>query len=259
MHKFITLLLITLLSLSFITEAHAKRFGGGRSFGVTRSASSYSQAPRAASAMSNPMMTKAKNIFMGLALGGLLASLFMGNGFGTGLLTWAMVLGGIFLITMLIRSRFQPRVANANMANSQFSNFQQQPYTPFQQAAANTAVDHSQFLRQAKATFLRLQAAYDNKNLADIRQFTMPEVFAEIQMQLTERGNEANITEVISLNAEVDQDHQTEMSVRFSGMIKEDLNAAAEPFNEIWHFVQEGYNGSWKVAGIQQEIVGSKV
>jgi predicted lipid-binding transport protein (Tim44 family) len=42
-------------------------------------------------------------------------------------------------------------------------------------------------------------------------------------------------------------------SVRFSGMIRERADAAAEPFSEIWH-LEKPLNGAtgWLIAGIQQ-------
>ena len=40
------------------------------------------------------------------------------------------------------------------------------------------------FLRSAKTSFIRLQAANDRKDLNDIREYTTPEMFAEISMQL---------------------------------------------------------------------------
>jgi predicted lipid-binding transport protein (Tim44 family) len=42
-------------------------------------------------------------------------------------------------------------------------------------------------------------------------------------------------------------------SVRFHGLIREDLEGAALPFDEVWHLTRAG-DGSrgWVVAGIQQ-------
>ena len=81
------------------------------------------------------------------------------------------------------------------------------------------------FLRDAKTKFIRLQAAYDQKNLADIKEFTSPEVLAEIQMQFQERENASNDTEVVSLEAELldvsNEGNLLTASVRFSGRIKE--------------------------------------
>jgi predicted lipid-binding transport protein (Tim44 family) len=41
--------------------------------------------------------------------------------------------------------------------------------------------------------------------------------------------------------------------VRFTGLIREEFNAAAEPFDEIWHMVKprDGSRG-WTLAGIEQ-------
>ena len=46
----------------------------------------------------------------GLAVGGLLASLFMSNGIGSGILSWLLV-GGLMLVSFitLIRNKMQPK------------------------------------------------------------------------------------------------------------------------------------------------------
>jgi predicted lipid-binding transport protein (Tim44 family) len=43
------------------------------------------------------------------------------------------------------------------------------------------------------------------------------------------------------------------VSVRFNGLLREEDNAAATPFDEIWHLTKptDGSRG-WVVAGIQQ-------
>jgi predicted lipid-binding transport protein (Tim44 family) len=44
------------------------------------------------------------------------------------------------------------------------------------------------------------------------------------------------------------------VSVRFTGMVTEDLHSSAQQFSEIWHFVKPaGSQQDWVVAGIQQE------
>ena len=43
------------------------------------------------------------------------------------------------------------------------------------------------------------------------------------------------------------------VSVRFTGLIREAANAAAEPFDEIWHMTKpRDGKGGWVLAGIQQ-------
>ena len=42
-------------------------------------------------------------------------------------------------------------------------------------------------------------------------------------------------------------------SVRFTGMIREEAGATAQPFDEVWNFTRPiGSQGGWVLAGIQQ-------
>jgi predicted lipid-binding transport protein (Tim44 family) len=117
--------------------------------------------------------------------------------------------------------------------------------------------DVQPFLRNAKTYFVRLQAAWDQGNASDIREFTTPEMYAELKMQLQERGPSPSHTDVVTLDADllgierVGDDYMA--SVRFSGRIKEAENAPAEPFTEVWNLVKPVSGpGGWVLAGIQQ-------
>src|SRR5579864_813223 len=117
--------------------------------------------------------------------------------------------------------------------------------------------DAEAFVRNAKVYFVRLQAAWDVGNMEDIREFTTPEMFAEVKVDLASRGTEENQTDVVQLNAELlgVEDRGTEYlaSVRFSGLIRETAGAAAEPFVEIWNLSKSTRTGEgWLLAGIQQ-------
>ncbi|MBS3995925.1 MAG: Tim44 domain-containing protein, partial [Hydrogenophaga sp.] len=59
------------------------------------------------------------------------------------------------------------------------------------------------FVRNAKVNFIRLQAANDAGNLDDLRAFTSPEMFAELQMDIQERKGATQETRVLELNADV--------------------------------------------------------
>lgn len=118
--------------------------------------------------------------------------------------------------------------------------------------------DTESFLRNAKVHFVRLQAAWDGGNLDDIREFTTPEMFAEIKMDLAERGAEVNKTDVVTLEAQMlgieSSPNQHLASVRFSGMIRERAGEAAQPFGEVWNLAKPvSGSGGWLLAGIQQE------
>ena len=117
--------------------------------------------------------------------------------------------------------------------------------------------DSAGFLRQAKTYFIRLQAAWDKADINDIREFTNGEMYAEIKLQIQERGASPNVTDVVTLDAELlgieSLPNDYLASVKFSGMIKEAANAPAEAFKEVWNLSKpvDGSSG-WVLAGIQQ-------
>ena len=102
-----------------------------------------------------------------------------------------------------------------------------------------------------------LQAANDAGNLDDIREFTTPEVFAEIKLSLAERGGAKQETDVVTIDADVlevvEEPARYIVSVRFTGLLREEKDAPATPIDEVWHLVKprEG-QGGWLLAGIQQ-------
>ena len=117
--------------------------------------------------------------------------------------------------------------------------------------------DAAGFARNAKVNFIRMQAASDAGDLDDIRQFTSPEMFAELKVDLAERGGAVQHSEVVHIDADVidveeDADRYV-VSVRFTGSMRETGSTAAEPFDEVWHLVKARTgNTGWVVAGIQQ-------
>ncbi|MDE1179598.1 TIM44-like domain-containing protein [Paraburkholderia sp.] len=119
--------------------------------------------------------------------------------------------------------------------------------------------DSEAFLRNAKVYFVRLQAAWDAGNMDDIREFTTPEMFAEVKVDLDSRGTQGNQTDVVQLNADLlgveDRGSDYFASVRFSGLIRETAGASAEPFVEIWNLSRASRNNEgWLLAGIQQVV-----
>lgn len=131
------------------------------------------------------------------------------------------------------------------------------PAVPAPSLGIPAGFDVETFTRNAKVYFVRLQAAWDAGNLNDIREFTTPEMFAEIRMQLEERGTVPNQTDVVTLDAEVlgvastASEHMA--SVRFHGMLREQEGGAAQPFDEVWNLTKPAQGGGgWVLAGIQQ-------
>ena len=74
---------------------------------------------------------------------------------------------------------------------------------------------------------------------------------------MQERGPGPNITDVVSLDAELlgieTLNNEYMASVKFSGMIRESEGAPAEPFAEVWNMTRPiSKEGGWVLAGIQQ-------
>lgn len=156
-----------------------------------------------------------------------------------------------------------PEIGSRLESNARPMAFQAEPNATAASPAGNLQwgvpadFDVPSFLRNAKTYFIRLQAAWDRGDVNDIREFTTPEMFAELKMQLQERGAAASHTDVVSMDAELLGIEQVGdeylASVRFSGMIKEAENAQAEPFTEVWNLVKPvSGKGGWILAGIQQ-------
>lgn len=139
-------------------------------------------------------------------------------------------------------------------ASSGFDTPEPAPHTPW---GVPAGFDNESFLRTAKTSFIRMQAAWDKGDVADLNLFTSPEVFAELKMQIQERGGQKDFTDVVSIDAQLlgieTVNNEYLASVQFNGMIKPAPDALAEPFAEVWN-MSKPVNGSsgWILAGIQQ-------
>ena len=302
MKKFLVTLMVAVSALSVVvSEAQAKRMGGGGSFGkqsqsVSRQQAAPMQNQQAAPAAAKPAAPAAapaqpakpsmwKGILggalLGLGLGALLSHLGIGGALASMISTILMVgllaAAAYFIYRMLTRkqngaqakSAFQPAAAGPGFATPDIGSriepaALQSPSAMASAAAAGDApwgvpadFDTAGFLRHAKTYFIRLQAAWDKADVNDLREFTSPEMFAEMKQQLLERGALSNHTDVVSIDAQllgietIGDEHLA--SVRFTGMIRETENAPAEAFTEVWNLSKPvSGNGGWVLAGIQQ-------
>jgi len=269
MKRFFLLFAICLTCVSFLAAtAEAKRFGGGSSIGKQRSVTPQ-QTQQAAPQPGAPAQPAAPGgnrwlgPLAGLAAGIGLAALFSCLGLNEGMgMLMTILLGGMLL--MFLVSMFRRKAESATQyagAGAPYHQPQpvQQPLSGGPVSGSNIPADFpvDAFLRSAKTSFIRLQAANDRKDLDDIREYTTPEMFAEISMQIRERDNAPQRTDVLSLNTELlevanDGDYAI-ASVRMTGHLREN-NAATENFDEVWH-VQKHLRDDkavWLLAGIQQ-------
>ncbi len=276
MKRFLMILSIALTCLSlFATSVEAKRFGGGGSFGKQRSmAPQQAQKPTSTPAQGANATAPAGNKWLGplagLAIGAGLGALFAGGlgGMGSALsgILMALLAAGAVMFLIAKFRKPQPAMQYAGVTAPYRENTQNQhsfatgtSTPPSLSTTGNIPADFPKesFLRSAKTSFIRLQAANDRKDLNDIREYTTPEMFAEISMQMHERDNTPQHTNVISINAEllevVNEADLALASVRFTGQLSEN-NATPDNIDEIWHVQKDlkDDNSVWLLAGIQQ-------
>ncbi|MFZ6721470.1 Tim44 domain-containing protein [Undibacterium sp. Ji49W] len=307
MKKFLIAMLVVASTMAMtVSDAEAKRLGGGGSIGrqsnnVSRQATTppantgnFNQAkpaaPAAAPAAAIPPKPASpwKGIVGGLIGGALLGAALSHFGLGGAvasmlgsLLTFALIGFAIFFVIRLFRNKNSQgaapgfnQTAYAGMPSNSTPEIgsRQQPMA-FQGNAAPAAdtnandvnanwtvpadFDVPGFLRNAKGYFIRLQAAWDKADINDLREFTTAEMYAELKLQIQERGASSNVTDVVTLNADllgvetVGADHLA--SIKFTGMIKESQTAPAEAFTEVWNLSKPvNGQGGWVLAGIQQ-------
>ena len=274
---------LTIFALGLgIGNAEAARLGGSKSVGMQRQslapkpASPAQAAPAAPSApVGAPAATPKRNwlgplagLAAGLGIAALLSKFGMGAGMANILMIALLAMAAVFVFKWL----FRRNASAAQPAGSlQYAGVSRTVMTPPPQAtpslgssaAAPSAqqipagFDTQAFLRIAKLNFVRLQASNDAKSLDDIREFVSPELYAEIKMQMDERGDSPQQTDIVTLNAELlevlTEGNRHIASVHFSGTLREAVGATATPFDEIWNLAKpvSGDKG-WVIAGIQQ-------
>lgn len=252
-------------------DAEAKRLGGGKSFGMQRTAPTKQEAapqrqqPAGSPTQAAPQKRSWMGPIAGLAAGLGLAALASHLGFGEGManfLMLALLAMAAFMLFRFFMRRNAPQPA-MQYAGLQPGHSPRLHDAPPAGASAGPAAgfppgfDAAAFAREAKLNFIRLQAAFDAGNLDDLRAFTSPEIFAELSMQMAERGDARQTTDVMTLDAEVleasDEDNRHVVSVRFTGQVRESEGAAPVALDEVWHLTKPIHgHGGWMIAGIQQ-------
>ncbi|MFN7835824.1 MAG: Tim44 domain-containing protein [Burkholderiaceae bacterium] len=228
----------------------------------------------------------------GLGIAALLSHFGLGEAFASGLANMLLIALAIFAVIWLIRkfrgqppapatshlatAGVAPGLADENrpmareavfgqshpvqdMASGAFGGASVPPVDLQKDPAAlqlPAGFDAPAFLQSAKQVYVRMQAAYDEANLKVLRELTNDEVLAELQREIDERGGQPNVTEVVTLNAELvgfEIDSYEELAaVHFSGMVREAVGQAAQPFEEIWNLTRPVKGGGgWVLSGMQ--------
>jgi len=259
-------------------EVQAARLGGGRSLGAQRQITppqkqatppAQQQQPAATPQSSGPGRWLAP--LAGLAAGLGLGWLFAQGGFGAvaSALLMALLAGAVVFALMRLLSRQRAQGSQAHYAGIGNETVAAPPPSQLPGDAGARPDYRSQFvsnipsgfnvegfLKEARRNFLRLQEANDRGDLDILREVTTEDMFDTLRGDVVAQPG-GQQTDVVKLNAAllelVTEGGLHWASVRFSGSIREEASAPAEPFEEIWH-LQKAAKGSsgWLLAGIQQ-------
>jgi len=282
MKRFIFSLFALVLTAGFvIDDAEARRLGGGRSTGIQRQAAPDKPvtppAAQQAAPATNPAAAGARKpmspwfgALAGLAAGLGLAYLF-GEQLGTIIMIMLLALGAVAVVGLLARAFLKPRAqaAPGGMRYATLGNETVVAPPPSQSGVAlpdfrsqftariPDGFNVDAFLREAKKSFLALQAANDSGDVDGIRDLVTDEMFEHLKRDVAERGTARQLTDVVTLDARllelVTESGMHSASIRFSGMIREETGGAPQAFEEIWNLQKpERGDAGWMLAGIQQ-------
>lgn len=290
MQRFFLVFLILCFNVILgVTEIEAARLGGGRSIGrqmpnysrpaAPPTAPNYAPQRTPAPAPAAPIPTAApRNRWLGpltgFVAGGLLASLFFGQGFNGlqffDILIFIAIAAGIFLLFRSMRNRnqgtYSPEQSFAAAGEVDIERFSTtHDFNSHTMGSGNAQpldaahlswFNEENFLQNARTYYLRLQAAWDAGRMTEIAEYVTPELYRELSQQRATLGQ--NFTEVLQLNVEflglAKEGDTIFAGVRYSGMIREQQDAPPHPFKETWHIQRSlsEQNANWYIAGIQQ-------
>lgn len=283
---------VLMLGLTLAPDtAEAKRLGGGGSFGKSfftpkKATPKPQPAPAAAPKQSGTTAAKAKpgmgGMLGGLLAGGLLAALFFGGAFdGIQIMDVLIIAVIAFVIFKLFArkaaSRPQyaghPRVDTepAPRAEPQARTTAQGSGQGFQsgfnwggQGADTETVElpswfnERAFLDGAKGHFAQLQQAWSQNDLQTISSYCSTELYQALEAERAKLGDVVLDNDLVSVLAELigyrEKDQQAQISVLFSGWMREGSGAETTEFREVWHLTRDlsEESADWFIVGIDQ-------
>lgn len=275
MQRFLSLAMALCLGLTFSLDADARRFGNSKSFGTAPSHQSMQRrqeapkaapAPRQANAPAQSGASRWLGPLAGIAAGGLLASLFMGDGF-EGLQLFDILIFGLiaFVIFRLLAARrrsVQPAPAGGAPWQARQSE-QSQPLFGRAAPAAAPVINapswfnEERFLAAAREHFMALQQHWDAAEMDRIAEYVTPAMLEFLKRERAELGDGYQSTYIENLEVQLDGiddlADRTVATLTFSGISKTSRFDQGEPFSESWRMERaQGDNQPWLVAGIRQ-------
>ncbi|MBO3276013.1 Tim44 domain-containing protein [Pseudomonas schmalbachii] len=284
MKRFLSLAMAFCVAVTLSLDVNAaKRFGGGKSMGSAPSHQTRDMQPNAGAPGANaaaPMAgrpgaaapasgaSRWLGPLAGLAAGGLLASMFMGDGFdGMQFLDILIIALIAFVAFRFIASRRRQQAQPAMAGHAPMQ--REMPAQPsiFGGAAQAAAVrpvinapswfNEERFVGVAREHFLSLQQHWDANEMDKIAEFVTPQMLQFLKQERAEIGDAYQSTYIDNLDVQLDGvDDQTDKTVAtltFRGVSKTSRFDQGEAFSESWRMERvTGENQPWLVAGIRQ-------
>ncbi|MBM7063398.1 hypothetical protein JQX08_21980 [Pseudomonas sp. UL073] len=282
MQRFLSIALALCVSMTLALDANAaKRMGGGKSFGAApthQTRQAQPQTPAAAPAAAGKPAAAASGAsrwlgpLAGIAAGGLLASMFMGDGFqGFQFFDFLILALIAFVIFRFIAARKaaaqqQGRPAAAGGHPFQQREMPQQQPNIFGGAAPSAApvtlnapawFDEQRFIEAGRSHFLALQQHWDAAEMDKIAEFVTPSMLSFLKQERADLGDGFQSTYIDDLQVQLDGIDEladkTVATLTFNGVAKTSRFDQGEAFSESWRMERvNGDNQPWLVAGIRQ-------
>ncbi|MFM2481512.1 Tim44 domain-containing protein [Celerinatantimonas sp. YJH-8] len=276
-----TLLIVAIAVMTLSLDASARKFGGGKSWGK-----SYKTAPQQSLAQrpttNTPQGSAAANSvrrpgIMGGLLGGLLAGgLFawlLGSGAFSGLQFMDIAIMAViaFILFRIFRSMMQAKAVNQEATSHGQSAWQSRQQVSEPVASSGTDIpksahddvpydlpagfDVSQFLEGARGHYNIIQTAWNQNDLATIREYLAPELYQQMVEERHRYGDAPLNNHVLYVDASLvrasRQGDAQQISVQFIGKYRDETDQESA-INEIWHLRRDSLNSDWLIEGIEE-------
>jgi len=289
MKSIITAFTAFFLMFAMVSEADAKRFGGG-GFGKSYKTSPFSSKKAAPAKKDQQQQAgQKKGGMMGGLMGGLLAGGIFAALLGSGAFEDIQVMDMIIMAALAFlafklfkgfmggaRSRQQPSMAGLSGNQAQRQSFEMPrdadiAHSPAQEAAAATAFnqdevpfnlpqdfDQQGFIDGALSHYRTVQESWNKGELETIEEYVSPELFSALQQQRN-KLMVAPQTEVLDLTAEIVRADQAgnsaEISILFRGVCKDEIEKSQDGIFDIWHLQRDlnTENADWVIVGIEAD------
>jgi len=292
MKSIITVFTAFFLMFAMVSEADAKRFGGG-GFGKSYKTSPFSSKKAAPAKKDQQQQAgQKKGGMMGGLMGGLLAGGLFAALLGSGAFEDLQVMDMIIMAALAFlafklfkgfmsggaRSRQQPSAAGFGSNQTQRHNFEM-PRDAGSAGASVQAVPETQatgfnqdeipfnlpegfdqqgFIEGSLSHYRTVQESWNKGELETIEEYVSPELFAALSQQRNKLMVPPQ-TEIIDLTAEIVRADQAgdsaEISILFRGVCKDELEKSQDGIFDIWHLQRDlnTENADWVIVGIEAE------